>query len=108
MKVNGEYRLTEILYVLDLEVNLLSKRRFTRYKLRKSFDNDNLYIYIKKGIEVLRASIRGDIYIVDKVISLDKFVLTTVTVSNNKSTFFVSAALSAITISNESISNSKP
>ena len=56
---------------------------------------------------MLRASIRDNIYIVDKVTSLDKFVLTTVTALNSESTFFISTALSAITISNKFISNSK-
>lgn len=67
MKVNGECRLTEVLYVPDLGVNLLSGRRFTRCGLRGSFDNDGLYIHTKEGIEVLRAPARGGIYIVDKV-----------------------------------------
>ena len=108
IKINGEYRLIEVLYVLDLGINLLSKRRFTKCELRRSFDNDDLYIYIKKNIEVLRAPTRDNIYIVDKVISLDEFALTTVTALNSELTFFVSVALSAITISNKFISNSKP
>ena len=108
MKINNECRLIEVFYVLDLGVNLLSRRRFTRYELRESFDNDNLYIYIKKSIEVLRASTRGDIYIVDKVISLDKFALAAIIALNSKSTSFVSIALSATIISNKFISNSKP
>ena len=77
MKVqNGECRLTEVLYVPNLGVNLLSGKRFTRCGLRGSFDNDGLYIHTKKGIEVLRAPARGGVYIVDKLASeLDKFVL---------------------------------
>ena len=56
---------------------------------------------------MLRAFARDGIYIVDKVISLDEFVLAAVTALNSKSTFFVSIVLSAITISNKFISNSK-
>ena len=75
MKVkNGESRLTEVLYVPDLGVNLLSARRFTKYGLRGSFNNDGLYMHTRKGIEALRAPARGGIYIVDKVApELDEF-----------------------------------
>ncbi len=108
MKVNGECRLTEVLYVPDLGVNLLSGRRFTRCGLRGSFDNDGLYIHTKEGIEVLRAPARGGIYIVDKVASLDEFALAAVTASNSEPASFVSAALPAATIPDESMSDSEP
>ncbi len=55
---NGECRLTEVLYVPDLGVSLLSGRRFTKKGLMGSFNDDGLYMHTKQGIEVLRAPAR--------------------------------------------------
>ena len=75
MKVkNDESRLTKILYVSNLEINLLFARRFIKCELRKNFNNDDLYMHIKRNIETLKVFARDDIYIVDKVaLELNEF-----------------------------------
>ena len=75
MKVkNDESRLTKILYVSNLEINLLFARRFIKCELRKSFNNDDLYMYIKKSIETLKVFARDDIYIMNKIaLELNEF-----------------------------------
>ena len=106
---NGECRLTDVLYVPDLGVNLLSGRRFTRCGFRGSFNNDGLYMHTKKGIEVLRAPAHGGIYIVNKVApELDELALAATTTSNSESTAVASAALPAASDSEESSSDSEP
>ena len=83
---NGKSRLTEVLYIPNLGVNLLSGKRFTKYGLRGSFNNNDLYIYIKQDIKVLRVPTRGGIYVVDRIIpELDKFILVATYISPNKS-----------------------
>ena len=62
---NEEDRLIEMFYVSDLEVNLLSERRFIKKELRESFDDDDLYMHIKQSTEMLKASARDDVYIVN-------------------------------------------
>ena len=47
---NDKSRLTKILYVSDLEVNLLFERRFIKKKLKESFDDNDLYMHIKQSI----------------------------------------------------------
>ena len=107
---NGEGRLTEMLYVPDLEVNLLSERRFIKKELRGSFDDDGLYMHIKQGTEVLRASVRGGVYIVDQITSeLNELALTATTMSAseaNESTLIILSALPAMTSSNDLSSDS--
>ena len=75
MKVkNDESRLTKILYVSNLEINLLFARRFIKCELKENFNNDDLYMHIKKSIETLKVSTRDDIYIVDKIaLELNQF-----------------------------------
>ena len=77
--------MTEVLYIPNLGVNLLSGKRFTKYGLKGSFNNNGLYMHIKQGVEVLRAPARGGIYVVDKVTpELDEFVLVATYISPNK------------------------
>ena len=67
MKIYHEqYRLTKVFYIFDLKINLLFERRFTKYNFKKNFDNNNLYIYIKKKIEMFFAFTRNNIYIINK------------------------------------------
>ena len=92
MKIlNDECKLTKILYVLDIEINLLFERRFTRRDLRESFDNDDLYIHSKKSVEMIRVFARDDIYIVDKIaLELNELALSTITISSDESTSLAS------------------
>ena len=102
---NGEGRLIEVLYVSDLEVNLLSERRFIKKELRESFDDDGLYMHTKQNTEVLRAPARGGVYIVDQITSeLNELALTATTMpasEANESTLTILSALPAMTSSND-------
>ena len=76
---NEECRLTKILYVFDLEVNLFSEKRFTRKRLKGSFDDDDLYMHTKQDIEVIKALVKGGIYVVDRITSkFDELALTAI------------------------------
>ena len=71
---NDKTQLTKILYVSNLEINLLFAKRFTKYELKKNFISENLYMHIKKNIETLRVFARDDIYIIDKMtLELNEF-----------------------------------
>ena len=68
-------RLTKFFYVSNLEINLLFVKRFVKYELKRNFNNDDLYMHIKKSIETFKTFARDDIYIVDKIaLELNKFV----------------------------------
>ena len=43
---NDEYQLTNVLYVFNLKINLLFEKRFMKRNLRKSFDDNDLYMHI--------------------------------------------------------------
>ena len=43
---DDECRLTNVLYVFNLKINLLFERRFTKKDLQESFDDNNLYMHI--------------------------------------------------------------
>ena len=109
MRVNNdECRLTDVLYVPELGVNLLSGRRFTKCGLRESFNNDELFMHTKKGIEVLRAPARSDIYIVDKVtFKLDEFAYPASIESELVSTVSTAIAPSVASNSKELLSNNE-
>ena len=95
---DGESRLTEVLYIPNLGVNLLSGKRFTKYGLKGSFSNNGLYMYTKQGVEVLRAPARGGIYVVDKVTpELDEFALVATYTSPNESALI--APIVSLTVS---------
>ena len=80
---NDKTQLTKILYVSNLEINLLFAKRFTKYELKKNFINENLYMYIKKNIETLRVFARDDIYIINKMtLELNEFAY--IIASNNE------------------------
>ena len=105
---NDECRLTNVLYVPELRVNLLSDRRFIKCELRENFNNDKLFMHIKKGIEVLRAPARSGIYIVDKItFKLDKFAYPAFIKSELVSTVSIAIALSVVSNSKELLSNNK-
>ena len=78
MRVNkNECHLTKILYVFDLDVNLLFERRFIKCELIKNFNNDDLYMHIKKSIEMFKTFARENIYIINKItFELKKFTLS--------------------------------
>ena len=100
--------MTEVLYIPNLGVNLLSGKRFTKYGLKGSFSNNGLYIYTKQGVEVLRISARGGIYVVDKVIpELDEFILVATYISPNESALITPIILLTASDSGELSSDSE-
>ena len=47
MKVkNNKCRLTNVLYVFNLKINLLFEKYFTKKDLQRSFNNNDLYMHI--------------------------------------------------------------
>ena len=102
---NEENWLIEMLYVPDLEVNLLSERRFIKKELRESFNDDDLYMHIKQNTEMLKASARDDVYIVNQITSeLNELALTATTMSAseaNELTLIILSTLSVMTSSND-------
>ena len=97
--------LTKILYVFDLDVNLLFERRFIKCELIKSFNNDDLYMYIKKIIEMFKTFAREDIYIIDKItLELNEFALS---INNDFVSIVIVFSITLSTISNLKKSSSK-
>ena len=101
---DGESMLTEVLYVPGLGVNLLSARHFTKKGLIGGFNDDSLFMRTKQGIEVLRASAQGGVYIVDKVTSeLKEYALLATTTIEPLKALSVPFAMPAIVNSNETL-----
>ena len=96
---DDECRLTNILYSFYLKINLLFERRFTKRDLQKSFDNNDLYMHITQGAEMLRASARNNIYIINRIIfDIDEVALiASIMINENELIQIVFSALSAIT-----------
>ena len=105
---NDESRLTKILYVFDLEINLLFDKRFIKCELRESFNNDDLYMHTKQDVEMLRAFARDDIYVIDKItLELNEYALTIIYTSFNESISIALIASSTTSNSRKLSSNSK-
>jgi hypothetical protein len=58
-------RLLNVLYILNLSVNLLSETSLYNIGLVKSFNKKALYIWAKNGSLVLKIVRKGGIYIVN-------------------------------------------
>ncbi len=68
-----------ILYVLKLEVNLLSEKKICKKKLLKYFDYKNLYMQNKSKKLMLKAFKKEEVYIVKHILNdLNEFVLLSV------------------------------
>ena len=63
----GVMNLSNVLYVPDLGVNLLSGNALCQKGLQGSFDKRALYMHDKKGSLVLKAVKQGGIYIVNRI-----------------------------------------
>jgi len=71
--------LNSILYVLKLEVNLLSEKKICKKKLLKYFDYKNLYMQNKSKKLMLKAFKKEEVYIVKHILNdLNEFVLLSV------------------------------
>ena len=64
---NNERRLTNVLYIFNLRINLLFERRFMEKALRRSLNDNDLYMHIIQDAKVLKTSARNDIYIINRI-----------------------------------------
>ena len=96
----------KIFYIFDLKINLLFEWYFIKYNFKENFDDNNLYIYIKKKIEIFFIFVCDDIYIMNKFASqLNKFALSIITFINIES--FLLIIISIISKLKKLSSNSK-
>ncbi len=71
--------LSSTLYVLKLEVNLLSEKKMYKKKLLKYFDYKNLYMQNKSEKLILKAFKKERVYIVKHILNnLNEFVLLSI------------------------------
>ena len=78
MKIkDDECRLTNVLYIFNLKINLLFEKRFTKKNLQKSFDDNNLYMHITQNGKMLKAFVQNNIYIINRItFNIDEVALT--------------------------------
>ena len=99
---NDESMLTKMLYVFDFDVNLLFVKYFIKKKLIEDFNDDNLFMRIKQSIEVFRAFVQENVYIMNKITTkFKKYALLTIITIESLKILFVSFAMSTIVNSNE-------
>ncbi len=69
-------RLSSVLHVSKLEINLLSERRMCEKGLQESFDNKGLYMHDKRGKQMIKALKCEDVYIIKRIVNdLNEFAL---------------------------------
>jgi len=69
-------KLSSVLHVSKLEMNLLSERRMCEKDLQESFDDKDLYMYDKREKQMIETLECEDIYIVERIANdLDEFAL---------------------------------
>jgi len=69
-------KLSSVLYIPKLGVNLLSRRRMCKKGLQGSFDDKGLYMHDKRGKQIIKALEYEGVYIVERIINgLDEFAL---------------------------------
>ena len=69
-------KLSSVLHVSKLEVNLLSERRMCEKDLQESFDDKDLYMHDKREKQMIETLECKDIYIVKRIANnLDEFAL---------------------------------
>ena len=66
-KGGNSIRLSDILYIDKLGVNLLSEKRIYKKGLRGSFDQNGLYIHNQFNKLVVKATERGGVYVIKKI-----------------------------------------
>ena len=69
-------RLSFILHVFKLKVNLLSERRMCKKGLQESFDDKGLYMHDKREKQMIKALECGGVYIIKRIVNdLNEFTL---------------------------------
>ncbi len=69
-------KLSSVLHVSKLEVNLLSERRMYEKDLQESFDDKDLYMHNKREKQMIETLECEDVYIVKRIANdLDEFAL---------------------------------
>jgi len=61
-------RLAKTLYILKLGVNLLFDHKLYKLELKRSWDQNELYLYNKNNKEIFEVLKYGGIYIIDRII----------------------------------------
>ena len=103
---NDESMLTKMFYVFDFDVNFLFVKHFIKKKLIENFNDDNLFMRIKQNIEIFRAFVQENVYIMNKITSkFKKYALLTIITIEFLKVLSVSFAMSTIVNSNEILSN---
>ena len=96
---NNECRLTNILYIFNLRINLLIEKRFTKKHSQESFDNNDLYIDITQDAKMFKAFVRSNIYIINRItfdIDEGALIANIITINENKLIQILFSALSII------------
>lgn len=69
-------KLSSVLHVSKLEMNLLSERRMCEKDLQESFDDKDLYMHDKQEKQIIEILECEDVYIVERIANnLDEFAL---------------------------------
>jgi len=69
-------KLSSVLHVSKLEMNLLSERRMCEKDLQESFDDKDLYMHNKQEKQMIEILECKDVYIVERIANdLDEFAL---------------------------------
>ena len=83
-------RLITILYVLDLETNLLLIKRLCKIKLKKNFDKNVFYIRDNREQLILRIFVCNNVYVIDKVTKkLNKIIFIAIIIDNIENVLIV-------------------
>ncbi len=96
--------LSSVLYVFNLEINLLSDKRICEKKLQESFNQQSLYMHDKFEKKMLKAHEREGVYIVEKIAKdLNEFVLFSVMRYNFTSLMNINMTFLSVNINNSLI-----
>ena len=96
---DDECRLTNVLSIFNLRINLLFERRFTKKDLQRSFDDNDLYMHITQDAEMFKTFVQNNIYIINRItFDIDEVALTaSIIINENKLFQIVFSTLSAMT-----------
>ena len=63
----SQIKLKDVLYVLELEINLLSKRKLCKEELTGYFNNKKMYYQDRLGNTIIEATEKDGVYVLDKI-----------------------------------------
>ncbi len=69
-------KLSSVLHVFKLEINLLSERRMCKKDLQESFNDKDLYMHDKREKQIIKALKCEGVYIIKRIVNdLNEFAL---------------------------------